>query len=103
VSPVTYELSSYIPEDGILHSHRRENLKSYTELNVCIFKPSWGNMGSQYSDPLRAGRPRSYNSNPGDFKTVSSHIPYGLWGPPNHLYDGYCRLVSRGLSTGAEV
>jgi hypothetical protein len=24
-----YELGFYIPEDGILHSHRRENLKSY--------------------------------------------------------------------------
>jgi hypothetical protein len=23
----------HIPEDGILHSHRRENLKSYTEEN----------------------------------------------------------------------
>jgi hypothetical protein len=29
VSPVNYELGFYIPEDGILHSHRRENLKSY--------------------------------------------------------------------------
>jgi hypothetical protein len=29
VSPVKYELGFYIPEDGILHSHRRENLKSY--------------------------------------------------------------------------
>jgi hypothetical protein len=29
VSPVRYELGSYIPEDGILHSHRRGNLKSY--------------------------------------------------------------------------
>jgi hypothetical protein len=28
VSPVKYELGFYIPEDGILHSHRRENLKS---------------------------------------------------------------------------
>jgi hypothetical protein len=28
VSPVKYELGSYIAED-ILHSHRRENLKSY--------------------------------------------------------------------------
>jgi hypothetical protein len=27
VSPVKYELGFYIPEDGILHSHRRENLK----------------------------------------------------------------------------
>jgi hypothetical protein len=31
VSPVRYELVLYIPEDAILHSHRRENLKSYTE------------------------------------------------------------------------
>jgi hypothetical protein len=29
VSPVKYELDFYIPEDAILHSHRRENLKSY--------------------------------------------------------------------------
>jgi hypothetical protein len=30
VSPVSYELGFYIPEDDILHSHRRESLKSYT-------------------------------------------------------------------------
>jgi hypothetical protein len=29
VSSVRYELGVYIPEDGVLHSHRRENLKSY--------------------------------------------------------------------------
>jgi hypothetical protein len=29
MSPVKHELRFYIPEDGILHSHRRENLKSY--------------------------------------------------------------------------
>jgi hypothetical protein len=29
VSPVRYELSFYIPENGILHSHRRESLKFY--------------------------------------------------------------------------
>jgi hypothetical protein len=29
VSPVEYELGFYIPEDDILHSHYRENLKSY--------------------------------------------------------------------------
>jgi hypothetical protein len=36
--PVRYELGFYIPEDGILHSHRRGNLKSYTfseVLNWC--------------------------------------------------------------------
>jgi hypothetical protein len=32
VSPARYELSFYIPEDGILHSPRRENLKSYIAL-----------------------------------------------------------------------
>jgi hypothetical protein len=32
VSPVKYELDFYIPEDDILHSHRREHLKSYIAL-----------------------------------------------------------------------
>jgi hypothetical protein len=32
VSHVKYELGFYIPEDDILHSHRRENLNSYTEM-----------------------------------------------------------------------
>jgi hypothetical protein len=32
VSPVRYELGFYIPEDGILHSHHRENLKSKKKL-----------------------------------------------------------------------
>jgi adenylyl- and sulfurtransferase ThiI len=27
---VKYKIGFYIPEDGILHSHRRENLKTYT-------------------------------------------------------------------------
>jgi hypothetical protein len=30
MSPVRYELDLYIPKDGILHSRRCENLKSYT-------------------------------------------------------------------------
>jgi hypothetical protein len=32
VFPVSYKLGSYIAEDDILHSHRRENLKSYIAL-----------------------------------------------------------------------
>jgi hypothetical protein len=32
MSHVKYELGFYIPEDDILHSHRRENLKSYIAL-----------------------------------------------------------------------
>jgi hypothetical protein len=34
MSAVRYELGFYIPEDGILRSHRRENLKSYMS---CLF------------------------------------------------------------------
>jgi hypothetical protein len=29
----------YIPEDGVLHSHRRENLKSYTSYDRTILNP----------------------------------------------------------------
>jgi hypothetical protein len=36
VSPVRYELDFCIPEDDILHSHRRENLKSYIALTGLI-------------------------------------------------------------------
>jgi hypothetical protein len=32
---VKYELGFYIPEDDILHSHRRESLKSYIALIDC--------------------------------------------------------------------
>jgi hypothetical protein len=35
---VRYELDSYILEDGILHSHHRENLKSDT-VNVVLSLP----------------------------------------------------------------
>jgi hypothetical protein len=34
VSPVGYEVGFHIPEDGILHSQRRQNLKSYIALTV---------------------------------------------------------------------
>jgi hypothetical protein len=37
VSPVKYELTSYIPEDDILHSDRHENLKSY--ISHCTLTP----------------------------------------------------------------
>jgi hypothetical protein len=36
VSPVRYELGFYISEDGILHSHRRENLKSYIVTGISL-------------------------------------------------------------------
>jgi hypothetical protein len=34
VSPVRYGLGLYIPEDDILHSHRRENPKSYSAMTA---------------------------------------------------------------------
>jgi hypothetical protein len=36
VSPVKYELGCYISEEEILHSHRRENLISYTEVEMFL-------------------------------------------------------------------
>jgi hypothetical protein len=33
VSPVKYELGFYIPEDEILHTHLRLNLKSYISIH----------------------------------------------------------------------
>jgi hypothetical protein len=36
VSPVKYELGFYIPEDDILLSHRRENLKSYIPVAISL-------------------------------------------------------------------
>jgi hypothetical protein len=36
VSPVKYELGFYVPEDGTLHSHPRENLNPYNNVE-CSF------------------------------------------------------------------
>jgi hypothetical protein len=36
MSPVKYELGFYIPEDCIFHSHRRESLKSYTDVSSLL-------------------------------------------------------------------
>jgi hypothetical protein len=41
VSHVRYVLDFYIPEDDILHSHRRENLKSYIT-NLCFLNDAAG-------------------------------------------------------------
>jgi hypothetical protein len=40
VPPVKYELAFYIPEEDILHSQRRENLKSCNIIAACIMKQS---------------------------------------------------------------
>jgi hypothetical protein len=47
VSPVRYELAFYIPEDGILHSLRREDLIAY------IAFASWDPQRRRDVSPLR--------------------------------------------------
>jgi hypothetical protein len=44
MSPVKYELGVYIPEDDILHSHRRENLKSCKEIIIYTSSPIYAFM-----------------------------------------------------------
>jgi hypothetical protein len=47
VFPVKYELGFYIPEDAILHSHYRENLKSYMDLcGLCTCSTSFSQLDS---------------------------------------------------------
>jgi hypothetical protein len=43
----------YIPEDGILHSHRRENLKSSNILYLCITESHYKT--AQLKEEIRAG------------------------------------------------
>jgi hypothetical protein len=47
VSPVKYELGFYIPEDDILHSHCREDLKSYIALT------DWALLLRRNASPVR--------------------------------------------------
>jgi hypothetical protein len=47
VSPVKYELGFYIPEDGILHSHRRGDLKHYIALT------GWALYRRRYVSPVK--------------------------------------------------
>jgi hypothetical protein len=53
VSPVKYVLSFYIPEDDILHSHCRENLKSYIHPNYQLFNCNYGDwINNVYANSL---------------------------------------------------
>jgi hypothetical protein len=47
VLPVKYEQGFYIPEDDILHSHSRENLKSYIALT------GWTQLRSRNVSPVK--------------------------------------------------
>jgi hypothetical protein len=61
VSPVKYELGFYILEDGIVHTHRRDSLRSYLDhlisevrimVEICASSPNY------------------------EMKTVSLHVPH---------------------------
>jgi hypothetical protein len=55
VSTVKYELGSYIPEDDILHSHCRENFKSYTIYSVSFVAGCFSVSGrGRYQSPSDA-------------------------------------------------
>jgi hypothetical protein len=54
VSPVKYELDFYSPEDAILHSQRRENLKSYIIQMICF-------LSSCHAAGLHSGEERASN------------------------------------------
>jgi hypothetical protein len=60
VSPVKYKLGFYIPEDTILLSHRRENLKSYIVLK---FREFWRNVGKPSTvDAAKSFTPKPFSS-----------------------------------------
>jgi hypothetical protein len=54
VSPVKYEVGFYIPEDDILHSHRREHLKSYVQFGGVLGVVLSETASRQSSLPVRA-------------------------------------------------
>jgi hypothetical protein len=50
VFPVKYKLGIYIPEDDILHSNRREYIKSYIQEDA--FRNSWDAFSDSVTHPL---------------------------------------------------
>jgi hypothetical protein len=56
VSPVRYELGFYIPEDDILHSDRRGNLRSSPDLYIALLVISDA-VSAVHSSHLMLGSP----------------------------------------------
>jgi hypothetical protein len=55
MSPVRYELGFYIPEDDILHSHHRENLKMLQGFMYVSHEPKHGPVSSAEKPRLTSG------------------------------------------------
>jgi hypothetical protein len=76
-SVLTRYTRSHIPEGGILHSHRRANLKSYTVLfltnilNLLLFK---GCGLHKYSELLNFGICKSFLKDPTNQVSSSLHL-----------------------------
>jgi hypothetical protein len=80
---VKYELGFYIPEDDILHSHSRENLKSYilkldnsllwqrvmNVINPMLIEVSLTQRDSFMLQPLPLGAPHTRTGNGNSLKT----------------------------------
>jgi hypothetical protein len=75
VSPVKYELSFYIPEDGSVHSHRREVLKSYMiQTNNFIICDFWIKVKDQYLLPYNPKTVTLCCLNSHDFPVLISQL-----------------------------
>jgi hypothetical protein len=72
VSPVKYELGSYTPEDDVLHSHRREALRSYIALNGWALK--WRSNASPVSYELGSYIPEDDVLHSHSRETLRSYI-----------------------------
>jgi hypothetical protein len=53
--PVRYKLRFYIQEEGILYSHRRENLKSYSDVVGLFVSVNSDKFPGQYHDMATTG------------------------------------------------
>jgi hypothetical protein len=72
VSPVRYKLGFYIPEDDILHSHCRENLKSYTILILHIYNCDFQTNHS--TGPIQVELLKGLSSSPVEIKNDRCYI-----------------------------
>jgi hypothetical protein len=79
VSPVRYELEFYIPEDDILHSHRRQNLKSYKGPLRFLLPPSrfsGARANLHVVTELAGTRSQSWFRHCGTYRTVAGSISH---------------------------
>jgi hypothetical protein len=72
---VKYELGSYIPEDDILHSHSRENLKSYIIVLIIVASEHANFLSERFGSKSMKGIPKHVERYPGAFLLLT--VPPG--------------------------